>query len=78
MAATREKIERPINKKQAQELYSKYMSLALACRTKGDRALFEAYYQRAEYYLHLMNEWAALPSKALSQSKPLFRDHYLA
>jgi hypothetical protein len=51
----------PINKKNAQDLYTKYMTLALETRTKGDRALFENYYQHAEYYLHLMNELNGKP-----------------
>ena len=56
MASFRKAIERPVNKKSAHDLYSKYMVLALETRTTGDRALFEDYYQRAEYYVHLMNE----------------------
>ncbi len=77
MAATRKEIEQPITKKQAQELYSKYMNLALECRIKGDRALFEGYYQRAEYYLHLMNKFTILPGKAPNQPKPPFKGPYL-
>lgn len=56
MASFWKPIEQPVDKKKAQDLYSKYMLLALETRTTGDRALFEDYYQRAEYYLHLMNE----------------------
>ncbi|MCE3231076.1 MAG: hypothetical protein K0R52_1004 [Alphaproteobacteria bacterium] len=56
MHTTEKETGRPINKKNAQDLYTKYMTLALETRTKGDRALFENYYQHAEYYLHLMNE----------------------
>ena len=52
MASFRKPIEQPVDKKKAQDLYSKYMLLALETRPTGDRALFEDYYQRAEYYLH--------------------------
>ena len=48
--------EHPASKKEAHDLYAKYMNMALATRLKGDRALFESYYQRAEDYLRLMNE----------------------
>lgn len=56
MASFRKPIEQPVDKRNTQELYSRYMVLALETRTTGDPALFEDYYQRAEYYLHLMNE----------------------
>ncbi|MCE3230838.1 MAG: hypothetical protein K0R52_766 [Alphaproteobacteria bacterium] len=55
MRSIREKIERSLNKKTAQDLYFRYMTLALETRRSGDRVLFERYYQSAEYYLHLMN-----------------------
>ena len=48
--------EYPANKKEAHNLYAKYMTMALETRLKGDRALFENYYRRAEDYLRLMNK----------------------
>jgi hypothetical protein len=46
-----------INKKEAEALFLKYMSLALNSRTnRKDWSLFATYYGRAEYYLYLMNK----------------------
>ncbi|MCE3230766.1 MAG: hypothetical protein K0R76_17 [Alphaproteobacteria bacterium] len=57
MRTIREEIGESINKKKAQDLYSTYITLALETRKKREnRILFESYYQRAEYYLHLMND----------------------
>jgi len=64
MRTIREQTEQAINRKKAQDLYSKYMLLALETRTTGDRALFEDYYQRAEYYLHLTNELSDVAAHA--------------
>jgi len=66
-----EKMEQPINQKNALDLYSRFMALALSSQTKGDRDLFESYYRRAEYYLYLMNELN--PSNHRSTSS--FRKH---
>ena len=49
-------MEYPTDKKSALNLYTKYINMALETRLKGDRALFEDYYQRAEDYLRLMNK----------------------
>jgi hypothetical protein len=47
------------------------MALALDTRVKGDRDLFEAYYQRAEHYLRLMNELKdAMSQTTASLAKP--------
>jgi len=56
MGAIRKVTQQPTNKKQAYDLYSKYMTLALATRSTGNRVLFEDYYQCAEHYLHMMNK----------------------
>ncbi len=49
-------MKHPSNKKEAHNLYAKYMAMALDTRLKGDRALFESYYRQAEDYLRLMNK----------------------
>jgi hypothetical protein len=49
-------MKRPSNKKEAHNLYAKYMAMALDTRLKGDRVLFDTYYRRAEDYLCLMNK----------------------
>ena len=56
MQTIQKETEAPIDKKNAHALYTKYMSLALDAQTKGDLVSFEGYCQRAEYYLHLLNE----------------------
>lgn len=63
-------MEYPANKKEAHNLYAKYMTMALETRLKGDRALFESYYRRAEDYLRLMNQ---LNNKAPSSSNLPFK-----
>jgi len=70
MLTIRKDLEQPLNPKNAWDLYSKYMALALASRGRGDRAKFEDYYQRAEYYLYCMNQLTALQNKASSRFKP--------
>ena len=56
MRTIREEVECPVSKKNAHYLYSKYMTMAIEARLKGDRALFDNYYQHAEYCLCLMNK----------------------
>jgi len=56
MQTTQEETDAPIDKKNAHGLYTKYMALALDAQTKGNAVTFEGYCQRAEYYLHLLNE----------------------
>lgn len=55
-----EKTEQLISHREACDLYSKYTKLASAAEMK-DPVLFENYYQRAEHYLHLMNELEGAP-----------------
>ena len=65
-------MEHPADKKEAHDLYAKYMNMALEIRLKGDRALFESYYRRAEDFLRLMNK---LSNKVSSSSHlPFKRD----
>lgn len=40
-----------------QQSYEKYISLARDALTSGDRITAEGYYQHAEHYLRLMNEY---------------------
>jgi hypothetical protein len=49
--------EQPVNLKEIEKLYRRYMFLALYSRTKlKDRALSITYYARAKYYRYLLNE----------------------
>lgn len=65
MRTIREEVECPVNKKNAHYLYSKYMTMTLEARLKGDRALFDNYYQCAEGYLRLMNKLNNWPTPHL-------------
>lgn len=78
MGSIRKEIEHPFDRKNAHDLYSKYMALALGSRTKGDRVLFENYYQRAEYYLHLMNKLTIWPGEAPDKPKLSSFKEYLS
>jgi hypothetical protein len=51
--------EKPMTREEAENLYRKYIYLALNSQTKRkDRDLFDIYYERAEYYLFIMNKLA--------------------
>lgn len=76
MASFRKPTKRPINKKNAQDAYSKYMLLALEMRATGDRTLFEDYYQRAEYYLHLMNKLSDVADHAYTVDRKITPTRY--
>ena len=57
----------PITKKEAQNLCFKHMGLALTARKEKNRRLFDVHYQRAGYYLRLMNKLDASWQMAVSQ-----------
>jgi hypothetical protein len=67
--------EHLMTKREARDLYSKYTKLASSVETK-DPVLFENYYQRAEYYLHVMRdlEGAPIPFKRPSKGNFLRRN----
>jgi hypothetical protein len=70
-----EETERLITRREARDLYSKYIKLASSVETK-DPILFENHYQRAEYYLHVMKELedAPIPFKRPSKGNFLRRN----
>lgn len=51
-----EETERFANIEQIEALHLKYIALARVAKEKGDGVLSESHYQRAEYYLHAINE----------------------
>ncbi len=50
-----------------QQNYEKYISLARDALTSGDRITAEGYYQHAEHYLRLMNEYKAYVQEKAEQ-----------
>ena len=69
MYIRREETDQSINRKNIEDLYHKYMTLAMESQKKGNRVLSESYYQQAEYYLHLMNN----PEERLQAFRPVFK-----
>ena len=69
MYIRREETDQFINRKNIEDSYHKYMTLAMESQKKGNRVLSESYYQQAEYYLHLMNN----PEERLQAFRPVFR-----
>jgi len=63
-------ISENINRKKAEALYHKYMTMAFESQTKRDRVLFESYYQQAEHYLYLMNN----PDECLKAFRSSFKE----
>ena len=54
------------SKVSAQQCYDQYMAMASESIAMGDRVAAESFYQHAEHYLRLMNEFkAATPTVAL-------------
>ena len=56
MNIPRERTGQPINRTKVEELHHQYIALAKTAQKNEDRVLSESYYQRAEHYLHLLNE----------------------
>lgn len=50
-----------------QQNYEKYISLARDALTSGDRITAEGFYQHAEHYLRLMNEYKAFIQEKTEQ-----------
>ena len=48
--------QQPNMGKKVEDLYHKHMALGLEAQKMNDRILSETHHQRAEHYLHLMDE----------------------
>ncbi len=85
MNTPRERTEQPINRTKVEELHHQYIALAKTAQKNEDRVLSESYYQRAEHYLHLLNETSgsilvstyAPPIKNPSPVKKVIKDFNL-
>lgn len=68
MYEMREETEQSVNRKKLEDLHYKYINLAKEAQKREDRVLSESYYQRAEYYLHAINELSDSTSIPVARS----------